>query len=63
MEDNPIGLKESPVLDVKAPAWTNSAVRADSEVEIRLTFIQPKLFCVAKFKKTNKQTKISCEET
>lgn len=58
MEDNPIGLEESPVLDVKAPAWTNSAVRAHSEVEI-----QPKLFCVAKFKKANKETKISCEET
>lgn len=54
MEDNPIDLMEGPVLDVKAPAWRNSAVRANSEVENQLVFIQPKLFCIAKFK-TNKK--------
>lgn len=52
MEDNHIDLKEGSVLDVKAPAWRNSAVCADSEVEIRLIFIQPSLICIATFLKT-----------
>lgn len=57
MEDDHIGLKESSVLDVRAPAWRNSAVRVDSEVEIQLIFIQLILICVTTFFKT------LCEET
>lgn len=34
MEDNHIDLKENSVLDVKALAWRNSAVRVDPGVEI-----------------------------